>query len=134
MNIEFTDNLEPTFGDHNGNPISLKKIHEIESINHKPITMIAVTRKQFDESDLDRYKRYIINDLGFPRFYHGFWHDGDNIEFDILYAIPTDDRTVILEHLNKHNKINDGHAQIMGLVIHMNGDFEKVVNENTKYY
>ena len=86
LNIEFTDNLEPTFGDHNGNPISLKEIYEIESINNKPITMIAVTRKQFDERDLDRYRKYVTNELGLSRFYHGFWHDGDSIEFDILYA------------------------------------------------
>lgn len=129
MNIEFTDNLKPTFGDHNGNPISLKEIYEIESINNKPITMIAVTRKQFDERDLDRYRKYVTNELGLSRFYHGFWHDGDSIEFDILYAIPTNDKTTILEHLNKHNKINNGHAQIMGLVINMNGKFEKIVNE-----
>lgn len=129
MNIQFIDNLQPVFGDHNGNPISLKELHKRESVNGDPITMIAVTRKQFNEINLTKYKEYIMNELGLPRFYHGVWSDGNNIEFDILYTIPTDNNKVIQEHLNKHNIINDGLNQVMGLIIYKNGEFKNIKNE-----
>ena len=117
------------FGDHNGDPISLKELHKRESVNGDPITMIAVTRKQFNEINLTKYKEYVMNELGLPRFYHGVWSDGNNIEFDIVYAIPTDNNKVIQEHLNKHNAINDGLNQVMGLIIYKNGEFKNIKNE-----
>ena len=130
MNIKFIDNLEPIFGDHNGDPISLKELHKRESINGEPITMIAVTRKQFNEDNLTKYREYIMNELGLPRFYHGLWSDGKNVEFDVLYAIPTSDNITIQEHLNKHNTINDGVPQVMGLIIDKNGVFKNIENFN----
>ena len=129
MNIQFIDNLQPVFGDHNGDTISLKELHKRESVNGDPITMIAVTRKQFNEINLAKYKEYVMNELGLPRFYHGVWSDGNNIEFDIVYAIPTDNNKVIQEHLNKHDAINDGLNQVMGLIIYKNGEFKNIKNE-----
>ena len=90
------------FGDHNGDPISLKELHKRESVNGDPITMIAVTRKQFNEINLAKYKEYVMNELGLPRFYHG---------------------------VNKHDTINDGLSQVMGLTIYKNGEFKNIKNE-----
>jgi len=129
LNIQFINNLQPVFGDQHGNHITLKELHERESVDEKPITMIAVTRKQFNENNLNRYREYIINELGLTRFYHGFWSDGNNIEFDVLYAIPTDNNKVIQDHLNKHDIINDGLNQVMGLIIYKNGGFKNIENE-----
>ena len=121
--------LESKFSDESREILSLKQIHRIESVDGSPVTMIAVTRNQFNDRDFPKYENYIKNFLGYPRLYYGLWSDGFKYEHDVLYALPTDEDSVIQEHLNMHNHLNDGIAQVMGLVINSDG-IEKVVRNN----
>ena len=79
MNIK----LKTMFWNESKKHITLKQIHKLESINNKPICMIAVTRKQFNESYFSKYENYVKNILGLPRIYYGLWSDGVNIEHDV---------------------------------------------------
>ena len=117
----FTEKSEPLFLDKMGKKISLKKIHEIESIEGKPISMIAVTRHQYDISNFPKYVEYIKkNNLGTGAIYYGLWSDGytvEDVEFDVLYVIHTENHDQIQEHLNKHDNMNKGKTQAMALML-----------------
>ena len=45
----FNENSDPIYFDHNKNQISLIKIHQIESISGRPVTLIAVTKHQYKD-------------------------------------------------------------------------------------
>ncbi len=124
----FTEKSEPIFLNDMGEQISLKKIHKIESVGGKPISMIAVTRHQYDTSNFLKYKNYIKKELKLSRVYYGLWTDGKKVEYDVLYAIPTDDHEQIQNHLNAHNHMNQGIAQVMALIIDSNGKYKVLKN------
>jgi len=120
----FTEKSEPMYLNEMGEKLPLKKIHEIESVEGKPITMIAVTRYQYDISSFPKYENYIKNTLGFSRLYYGLWSDRNKVEYDVLYVIPTDEHDQIQNHLNAHSHMNKGIAQVMALVIDSNGKYK----------
>ncbi len=121
----FSEKSKPVFLNEMGEKLSLKKIHEIESVGGKPISMIAVTRHQYDTSNFPKYENYIKNELNHSRFYYGLWPDSKikKSEWDVLYAIPTDEHEQIQNHLNAHNHMNQGIAQVMALIIDSNGNY-----------
>ncbi|MBT4327663.1 MAG: hypothetical protein HOD60_12300 [Candidatus Nitrosopelagicus sp.] len=125
----FTEKSKPVFLDDNGSKLSLKEIYEIESINEKPISLIAVTRHQYDINEFPKYEKY-VKEYGNKRFYYGLWPDEkeNKVEYDILYAIPTSDNEEVQRHLNSHNHMNQGNSQSMALVIFSNGDSEIIKN------
>ena len=125
----FSENSEPIILNENAEQISLKEIHKIESVDSKPISLIAVTRHQYDISKFSNYENYIKNYRGASsRIYYGLWSDGGKTEYDVLYAIPTDDYEDVLNHLNAHDQINQKTAQSMALVIDSNGKYKIIRN------
>jgi len=128
LDKEFSQQSEPVFLDSNAQRISLKEIHNAESINNKPISLIAVTRHQYDTSNFVNYQNYIKNRLKLSRIYYGLWSDGKKAEWDVLYAIPTDDTKEVLNHLNAHDQMNDGISQSMALVIDSDGNYNIIEN------
>ncbi len=126
----FTEKSEPVFLNEMGKKLTLKKIHEIESIGDKPVSMIAVTRHQYDISNFPDYEKYIKNRLCHNRIYYGLWPDGKKIEYDVLYVIPTDNFEEIQKHLNAHNHMNHGVAQAMSLIIYSGGRYEILKNNS----
>ncbi|MDF2424022.1 MAG: hypothetical protein OPY03_01840, partial [Nitrosopumilus sp.] len=73
-------------------------------------------------NNFPKYEDYVISG-GFSRFYYGFWPDKNEkkTEWDVLYAIPTDDPKELQHHLNAHNHMNQGIAQKMALIIYSDG-------------
>ena len=135
----FTKDSPPAYFIITGEKLALKKIYEIESINDKPISMIAVTRLQYDINNFPKYENYVKNTLGFSRIYYGLWPDHENIdektgqnkvERDVLYAISTDDNEEIQNHLNKHNDMNQGNPQMTALIINSDGNYTTVNNSH----
>ena len=124
----FSQNSEPVFLNENAEQISLKTIHEIESVNNNPISLIAVTRHQYDISKFSKYENYIKNSLKQSRIYYGLWSDGAKTEYDVLYAIPTDDYEEVLNHLNAHDQMNKKTTQSMALVIDSDGKYKIIRN------
>ena len=124
----FTEKSEPVFLNEMGEKLTLKKIHEIESVSDKPICMIAVTRHQYDISNFPKYENYVKKTLKFSRFYYGLWTDGKKVEYDVLYVIPTDDFEQIQNHLNAHDQMNQEIAQDMALVIYSDGTYKIIKN------
>ena len=128
----FTEKSEPVFLNEMGEKLTLKKIHEIESVSDKPICMIAVTRHQYDISNFPKYENYVKKTLKFSRFYYGLWTDGKKVEYDVLYVIPTDDFEQIQNHLNAHDQMNQeiaqDMAQDMALVIYSDGTYKIIKN------
>jgi hypothetical protein len=126
----FTEKSEPIFFDNTGEKISLKKIYNLESVDDKPISMIAVTRHQYDTDNFSTYRNYIQNDLKFERFYYGLWPDEkeNKVEYDVLYVIPTNNNEKVQDHLNSHNHMNNGQSQAMALVIFADGSSEIIEN------
>lgn len=86
--------------------------------------MIAVTRHQYDIGNFQKYENYIKKTLKLSRIYYGLWSDGKKVEYDVLYAIPTEDYEEIQNHLNAHNQINQG----MVLVIFSDGTYKVIRN------
>ena len=127
----FTEKSEPLFLDNMGEKISLKRIYDLESIDDKPISLIAVTRKQYDISNFSRYENYIKNKLNKDGTYYGLWSDGWKVEYDVLYAVPTDNYEQIQNHLNSHDQINCGITQMMALTIHSNGNYKIIENTSS---
>ena len=129
----FDQYSEPVYLDENANPISLIKIHQIESISGRPVTLIAVTRHQYNTKHFSKYENY-VKKLGHARIYYGFWPDTqkNKIELDVLYCIPTDDQNQIQEHLNMHDTINQQTPQSMALVITQGGKSHVVENLKIK--
>jgi len=128
LDKSFSENSEPVFLNEIAEKISLKEIHEIESVDSKPISLIAVTRHQYDISKFSDYENYIKNMEANHRIYFGLWSDGNKTEYDVLYAIPTDDYEEVLNHLNAHDQMNKKTAQSMALVIDSNGKYKVIRN------
>jgi len=128
--VNFTEKSQPVYYDEKGDRVTLKEIHEIESDNGKPVSMIAVTRKQYDITNFSTYERYIRNKFPQKRVYFGLWPDVENnkTEYDVLYVIPTDNFEEVQEHLNMHDEMNQKIPQKMGLVIFAEGKFEIIEN------
>ncbi len=124
----FTEESEPVYLNEMGEKLTLKKIHEIESVGDKPVSMIAVTRHQYDISNFPKYENYVKKTLRFNRLYYGLWTDGKKVEYDVLYAIPTDDYEEVLNNLNAHDQMNQGITQSMALVIHSDGKYKVIKN------
>ena len=126
----FSENSPPFYLDENGDEISLKEIFDVESINSKPVCLIAVTRHQYDISQFPSFEKYVKDQLRYTRIYYGLWpnKEENKIEYDVLYVIPTNDSAQIQRHLNLHNDLNGGVSQEMGLVIFSDGSFEIVCN------
>ena len=124
----FSEDSEPIFLNENAEKISLKEIHEIESVDSKPISLIAVTRHQYDISKFSDYENYIKNMETNHRIYYGLWSDGKKTEYDVLYAMPTDDYEEVLNHLNAHDQMNRGISQSMALVIDSNRKYRILRN------
>ena len=129
----FNENSDPIYFDHNKNQIPLIKIHQIESISGRPVTLIAVTRHQYNTKNFTKYENY-VKKLGHARIYYGFWPDTqkNKIELDVLYCIATDDQNQIQEHLNMHDAINQQTPQSMALVITKGGKSHVVENLKIK--
>jgi hypothetical protein len=128
LDKSFSENSEPIFLNENAEKISLKEIHEIESVDGKPISLIGVTRHQYDISKFPDYENYVKNTLKLSRIYFGLWSDGEKTEYDVLYAIPTNDYEEVLNHLNAHDQMNKKTAQSMALIINSNGKYKVIRN------
>lgn len=126
----FDENSPPVYFDERGDKISLAKIHEMESVNGSPVSLIAVTRQQFGVMNFSKYEKYIRNEFPENRVYYGLWSDSEtqHVEYDVLYAIPTDNFEQVQEHLNLHDGMNKGVTQKMALVIFSGGAFEIIEN------
>ena len=55
----FTEKSDPVFLDENAKKLTLKEIHNKECVGDKPITMIAVSRHQYDVANFPKYINYI---------------------------------------------------------------------------
>ena len=117
----FTKESAPVILDENAKKLTMKYIHNKECVGGKPITMIGVTRCQYDVADFPKYVNYIKNTLKKNTIYYGLYPDDEKVEYDVLYAIPTNDYDEIQKHLNTHDHMNNGIAQIMGLIISQDG-------------
>ena len=124
----FTEESDPVMLDENGEKLTMKEIHNKECVGAKPVTMIAVTRYQYDIANFPSYVDYVKNTLRKNIIYYGLWPDGKKVEYDVLYAIHTDDYDEIQKHLNAHNHMNNGIAQTMGLIISQDGITKIVKN------
>ena len=125
----FTEKSESVILNEIGEKLSMKEIHQIESAKDNPISMIAVTRHQYDVSNFPKYVNYVKNTLGLGRVYFGLWSDGKKVEYDVLYAIDTDDYEQIQNNLNGHDHMNQGITQVMALIISSDGA-RKIVNNS----
>jgi hypothetical protein len=133
----FTEESDPVFLDENGKKLTMKEIHSKECVGDKPITMIAVSRHQYDVANFPKYINYVKNTLKKNRIYYGLYPDDEKVEYDVLYAIPTNDYDEIQKHLNTHDHMNNGIAQIMGLIISQDGAVKITKNakrNNLKQY
>ncbi|KER06823.1 hypothetical protein AAA799E16_00550 [Marine Group I thaumarchaeote SCGC AAA799-E16] len=128
LDKSFSEKSEPIFLNENAEKISLKEIHEMESVDSKPISLIAVTRHQYDISKFSNYENYIKSMETNHRIYYGLWSDGEKTEYDVLYAIPTDNYEDVLNHLNAHDQMNQKTPQSMALVIDSNGKYTVIRN------
>ena len=126
--IGFTKHSDSVMFDENFNHISMKEIHNLESTSNAPITMIAVTRYQYDVDNFSKYVDYIKNNLKISTVYFGLWPDEDKVEFDVLYVIDSVDDNTIQKHLNAHDFLNDGVSQKMALVISHDGTTKIIEN------
>ena len=126
----FTKKSDPVFLDENAKKLTLKEIHNKECVDDKPITMIGVTRCQHDVADFPKHLNYIKNTLKKNTIYYGLYPDDEKVEYDVLYAIPTNDYDEIQKHLNAHDHMNNGIAQIMGLIISQDGTTKIIKNAN----
>ena len=126
--VGFTKHSDSVMFDENFNHISMKEIHNLESTSNAPITMIAVTRYQYDVDNFSKYVDYIKNNLKISTVYYGLWPDEDKVEYDVLYVIDSVDDNTIQKHLNTHNFLNDGVSQEMALVISNDGTTKIIKN------
>ena len=124
----FTKESDPVFLDENGKKLTMKEIHNKERVGDKPITMIAVSRYQYDIANFPKYVNYVKNTLKKNTIYYGLYPEDEKVEYDVLYAIPTNDYDEIQKHLNAHDHMNNGIAQIMGLIISQDGAVKITIN------
>ena len=82
--------------------------------------------------NFSKYREYIKNTLNKDTIYYGLWPDieKNKTEWDVVYVIETVNYDEIQKHLNLHNKINNGLAQSMALIIDKTGNWEIQHNEN----
>ena len=125
----FTKKSYPVFLDENGKKLTMKEIHNKECVGDKPITMVAVSRYQYDITNFPKYVNYVKNTLKKNTIYYGLYHD-EKVEYDVLYAIPTNDYDEIQKHLNAHDHMNNDVSQIMGLTISQDGNY--ITTDNAK--
>ena len=64
----FTKKSDPVFLDENAKKLTMKEIHSKECVGGKPITMIGVTRCQYDVADFPKYLNYVKNTLKKKQF------------------------------------------------------------------
>ena len=126
----FTKKSDPVFLDEDAKKLTLKEIHNKECVGIKPITMIAVSRHQYDVAKFPKYLNYIKNTLKKNTIYYWLYPDGKKKEYDVLYAIPTNDYDEIQKHLNAHDHMNNGIAQMKGLTISQDGNY--ITTDNAK--
>ena len=124
------ENNKPLYLNEKGNVVSPKDIFDTESKDGNPVTLIAVTRNQFDISRFPEFERYIKTELGYLRCYYGLWKDDSKSkpEYEVVYAMPNNDHITIQRHLNLHDELNDGTPQQIALVIFSDGSWEPVKN------
>jgi hypothetical protein len=126
--IGFTAHSDSIMFDENFNHISIKEIHNLESTTNTPVTMIAVTRYQYDVDNFSKYVDYIKNRLKISTVYYGLWPGENKVEYDVLYVINTVDPDTIQKHLNAHDFLNDEVSQKMALVINHDGTTKIIEN------
>ena len=128
----FTENNDPLYLDKCGNQVTLQKIHDNADIGDNSLTLIAVTREQYNMNNFSKYREYIKNILNTDTIYYGLWPDieKNKTEWDVVYALETVNYDEIQKHLNLHNEINNGLAQSMALIIDKTGNWEIQHNEN----
>jgi hypothetical protein len=129
----FTENNDPLYLDKCGNQVTLQKIHDNADIGDNSLTLIAVTREQYNMNNFSKYREYIKNILNTDTIYYGLWPDieKNKTEWDVVYALETVNYDEIQKHLNLHNEINNGLAQSMALIIDKTGNWEIQHNENS---
>ena len=126
--VGFTKHSDSVMFDESFNLISTKEIYNLECASNDPVTMIAVTRHQYDVDKFPKYVDYIKNQLDIDTIYFGLWPGANRIEYDVLYVIDTVDDNTIQKHLNSHNLLNDGVSQEMALVISNDGTTKIIGN------
>jgi hypothetical protein len=124
----FNTSSQPFFVDEFGLKITLKQIHSREA-TRKPVTLIAVTRHQFNCSRFMEFTEYVKNTLKKERVYYGLWSNGKTTEYDVLYCVSNKDE-LIQKHLNMHDSLNGGSKQVMGLKIFEDGTYLPVRNNS----
>jgi len=130
----FTAKSPSIYFDDAGDKISLKEIYDDNNIFGNLITLIAVTRNQYDLNEFPKYVDYIKNSLKKNKIYYGLWTDRttiDNgkVEYDVLYVIHKDNFNEIQTHLNSHDHMNHGNKQEMALVISPDGSSKIIKNK-----
>ncbi len=128
----FTENNNPLYLNKCGKKVTLQKIHDKADIGDNSLALIAVTREQYNMNNFSKYREYIKNTLNKDTIYYGLWPDieKNKTEWDVVYVIETVNYDEIQKHLNLHNKINNGLAQSMALIIDKTGNWEIQHNEN----
>ena len=121
----FDGKSKPVYWNHCGVKTTLKKIHDDANTGDNSIAIIAVTREQYNIENFSNYRKYLKNTLNENTFYYGLWPDKDKnkVEYDISYVIQNNWEN-IQKHLNLHDRMNDGVAQKMALIIDKNGNWE----------
>jgi hypothetical protein len=108
----FTEESDPVFLDENGKKLTMKEIHSKECVGDKPITMIAVSRHQYDVANFPKYINYIKNTLKKNTIYYGLYPDvkRKKVEYDVkksarrklgsqfYFFITTNHRQKFLDH------------------------------------
>jgi hypothetical protein len=129
----FTENNNPLYLDKCGKRVTLQKIHDMADIGDNSLVLIAVTREQYNMNNFSKYREYIKNILNKDTIYYGLWPDieKNKTEWDVAYTIETVNYDEIQKHLNLHNRINNGLAQSMALIIEKTGNWEIQHNDNS---
>ncbi len=126
--IGFTKHSDSVMFDENFNQISVKEIHNLACTSDGPITLIAVTRHQYDVDKFPKYVNYVKNNLKINHIYFGLWPGVNRVEYDVLYVISTDDLQEIQKHLNSNDHMNNGITQKMALIISKDGTTKVIEN------
>jgi hypothetical protein len=128
---KFTEKSEPLYWNEHAQKVTLKEIHDNADTGDNSVVLIAVTRQQYNLENFPKYRKYLKDVVKADTIYYGLWPDTKNnkVEYDILYTIDSTDKDEIQKHLNLHNKINNGVAQKMALIIDKDGKWEIQNNE-----
>jgi hypothetical protein len=126
----FTVHSESVMFDESLQKQTMQQIYDANCTSNGPVSMIAVTRHQYDVTEFPKYVEYIKNTLQISTIYYGLWTGGGKVEYDLLYVVPTDDYEIIQKHLNAHNFLNDSISQRMALVICSDGSTKIIENSS----